>query len=112
MRRWLLRHPFLALGLATLLLFFAVETLRSHGAVLASQRLAVPLRVLIIPMYLVWLGFTILHVAIAGPSGIQNSFLRWALYVLQLAGGLAPYALADYLLRRWRDASTRHHLAA
>ncbi|MGH7713273.1 MAG: hypothetical protein ACREOG_18440, partial [Gemmatimonadaceae bacterium] len=66
---WLRRHPFLLLGLLTLLLFFAVETLRERGALEASLRLAVPLRVLIIPMYLVWLAFTMLNVALAGGAG-------------------------------------------
>jgi hypothetical protein len=64
MRRWLWQHPFLSLGLCTLLLFFAVEALQAQGATDATQRLAGPMRVLIIPMYLVWLLFTMLNVSI------------------------------------------------
>ena len=111
MLRWLRHHPFLALGLLTLLLFFTVETLRMQGAMNASQLLARPVRILIIPMYVVWLGFTMLHVALAGPGGFPGP-MSWLLYTLQLVAALAPYALADYLLRRWRSATTRRQLAA
>ena len=111
MRKWLLGHPFLALGLGTLLLLFAVETLRARGAVEASQLLAVPLRLLIIPMYLVWLGFTMLNVAVAGTDGLGGP-LGMLFYGVQLLFGLAPYIGGDYLLRRWREAQSRRHLAA
>ena len=111
MRNWLRQHPFLTLGLCTLLLFFTVETLRSQGAVAASERLAGPLRVLFIPMYLVWLGITMLHAALAGPTGAPGAW-RWIVAALQVALGLAPYILADYLLRRWRAYSHRRKLAA
>ena len=53
MRRWLWQHPFLALGLCTLLLFLAVEALQAQGATGAAQRLAGPMRTLIIPPRLV-----------------------------------------------------------
>jgi hypothetical protein len=102
MPNWLRQHPFLTLGLFTLLLFFSAETLWSQGAVVASERLAGPLRVLFIPMYLVWLAITMLHVALAGPSGAPGAW-RWVVAALQVALGLAPYVLADDLLRRWRE---------
>jgi hypothetical protein len=110
MRRWLWRHPFLALGLCTLLLFLAVEALQAQGATGAAQRLAGPMRTLIIPMYLVWLLFTMLNVSIWGPGG-QVGPLGILLYCLQLIGGLVPYLVADYLLHRWRHAKARYHLA-
>ena len=109
MARWLWQHPFLALGLCTLLLFFAVEALQAEGATGAAQLLARPMRVLIIPMYLVWLLFTMVNVAIWG-SGGQVGPLGILLYCLQFSGGLVPYLVADYLLRRWRHAKARHHL--
>ena len=111
MRKWLKQHPFLILGLATLLLFLAVEALRALGAAEASARLAVPMRVLIIPMYAVWLGFTILGVTVAGPEGLPG-LLGTLFFGVQLVCGLAPYIGADYLLRRWRDSRLRSHLAA
>src|SRR5262245_14468150 len=111
MRKWLSQHPFLVLGLCTLLLFVAVEALRIQRALDASQRLAVPLRVLIIPMYLVWLAFTMANVAVWGPSGLCGP-LSFLLYGLQLIAGLLPYLVADYFVRRWRCAKARRHVAA
>ena len=49
MRRWLWQHPFLALGLCTLLLFLAVEALQAQGATGAAQRLAGPMRTSLSP---------------------------------------------------------------
>jgi len=111
MRRWLKQHPFLILGVGTLLLFAAVETLRAFGAVEASLRLALPMRVLIIPMYLVWLGLAVLGVTVAGADGLAGPLgtLFWG---TQLLCGLAPYIAGDYLLRRWRDAHSGRHRAA
>jgi hypothetical protein len=111
MRRWLWRHPFLAFGLCTLLLFFAVEALRAEGATEAARRLTVPLRRLIIPMYLVWLVFTMLYVATWGP-GAQLHPLGLILSGFQFIAGLAPYVAADHLLQRWRTARTRSRRAA
>jgi hypothetical protein len=111
MRNWIRQHPFLTLGLCTLLLFFTAETLRSQGAVAASERLAVPLRVLAIPMYLIWFAIVMLDVALAGPNGALGAS-RWLVAAVQIALGLAPYILADYLLRRWRANRHRRKLAA
>jgi hypothetical protein len=111
MRKWLRQHPFLALGLATLLLLVTVELLRIQGAADASQRLAAPLRFLIIPMYLVWLALTMLTVALWGAAGVAGP-VSVLFSSLQLLGGLVPYVTADTLLRRWRQAKARRHLAA
>ena len=110
MREWLWQHPFLSLGLCTLLLFFAVEALQAQGATDVAQPLSGPMRMLIIPMYLVWLLFMMLNVSIWG-SGGQVGPLGILLYCLQLISGLVPYLVADYLLHRWRHAKARYHLA-
>ena len=62
---------------------------------------------LVIPMYVVWLGFTMLSVALEGADARPDA-LTWLLWVTSLVAGLAPYALADYLLARWRR-DHRHH---
>jgi hypothetical protein len=111
MRRWLWRHPFLTVGLVTLLLFFVVEGLRDRGATQAAQQLAVPLRFLIIPMYLVWLPLTMLYVALWGP-GAASPHLGVAWAILQFIAGLVPYVAADYLLHRWRNPRPQRHLVA
>ena len=105
------RHPFLVVGLLTLTLFVAVEALNRAGYTHAAAAAEVPLRVLIVPMYVVWLPFTMLNAALAGPGGTPSTIapLLWS---CGLVAGLAPYALADYLLglarRRlgYRDAAT------
>src|SRR5262245_18996407 len=102
MRRWPWRHPFVTLGLVTLLLFVVVEGLRERAALEAAQQLAVPLRLLIIPMYLVWLLLTMLYVAVWGPGAASPKLVVvWA--ILQFIAGLVPYAAADYLLYRGRN---------
>jgi len=111
MRRRLWQHPFLTLGLATLLLFFVVERLREHGATEAAQQLALPLRLLILPMYLIWLLLTILYVATWG-AGVPSSPLGVVWASLQFIAGLVPYAALDYLLQRWRNRKAQRHLAA
>jgi len=111
MRRWLVAHPFLVLGIITLLLFAAVEMLRTNGALALSRQLAGPMRLLIIPMYLMWLLVTMLNVALIGPTG-ADGVLRWIFAALQLVGGFAPYILADYLLGRWRMSRHTRTLAA
>ena len=94
------RHPFLLLGLLTLGLFYIVEALNSAGHTHAAAAAATPLRVLI-PMYVVWLPFTMLNVALLGPGGSPGGGAR-LIWMCGLAAGLAPYALVDYLLARWR----------
>lgn len=106
--RWLLRHPFFALGLLTLALFLGVEALRVQGAIGAAEQLAVPLRIIIVPMYLVWLGLTMAYVALLGPES-PGTILRIAWAALQFTGGLVPYLAADYLLARARRHITDSH---
>ena len=60
-----------------------------------------PLRVLIIPMYVIWLPFTMLNSALAGPGGAPSAVAR-LIWMCGLAAGLAPYVLADHLLARSR----------
>jgi len=42
-----------------------------------------------------------LNVALAGPGGVPSTIAR-LIWICGLAAGLAPYALADHLLGRWR----------
>src|SRR5262245_39627402 len=97
------RRAFLILGLVMLTMFFLVKILDETNQTEAAIALSRPLRALIIPMYVVWLPFNILQVAIGGPTttGIP-AVLVWMLWIVSLVAGLAPYALADYLLHRWR----------
>ena len=92
MRRRLWQHPFLTLGLATLLLFFVVERLREHGATEA-------------------LLLTILYVATWG-AGAPSFLLGVVWASLQFIAGLVPYAALDHLLQRWRNRKAQRHLAA
>jgi hypothetical protein len=104
------RHPFLLLGLLTLGLFFSVGALTRTGHAEAAAAAAGPLRVLIIPMYVVWLPFTMLNVAVTGPDGSPAAVAR-LIWICGLVAGLAPYALADHLLARRRRARA-HRVAA
>src|SRR5215831_16511721 len=70
MRNAFRRHPFLLIGLLTLGLFHLAEGLNRAGKTEIAQALAVPMRVLIVPMYVVWLLLTMAQVAIAGPRGL------------------------------------------
>jgi hypothetical protein len=105
------RHPFLLLGLLTLTLFFAVEALNRAGYTQVAAAAAAPLRVLIVPMYVVWLPFTMLNAALIGPDGTPSAVAP-LIWTCGLVAGLGPYVLVDYLLaldRRWRghrDAGT------
>lgn len=107
MRRSVGPHPFLIVGLLTLVLFLTVGVLSRIGATDVVRVLAWPLRPLIIPMYLVWLLFTMLLVAILGPDA-PAAPLAMVLWGLSLVAGLVPYLAADYLLRRWRRARAPH----
>jgi hypothetical protein len=103
MGHFIQRRAFLILGLVTLAMFFLVRILDEANRTESAIALSGPLRALIIPMYIVWLPFNILQVAIAGPTptGV-HAVLAWIIWIVSLVAGLAPYALADYLLRRWR----------
>jgi hypothetical protein len=103
--RFLGRHLFLLLGLATLALFFGVEAREHGGYNAAAAELARPLRILIIPMYVVWLLFTMLNAALLGPAPSSHG-LTWLATMISLSGigaGLMPYLLIDYLIARWRQ---------
>jgi hypothetical protein len=100
------RHLFLLIGLLTLCLFHLVEGLNRAGKTELAQTLAVPMRVLIVPMYVVWLLLSMAVVAIAGPHSLPAPFSAIAPIISSLAG-LGPYALLDYVLNRLRRSATR-----
>lgn len=100
------RHLFLLIGLLTLCLFFLVAGLDRVGKSETAQALAGPMRVLIVPMYLVWMVITIVLVAVVGPLGLPGP-LGVIVSGISLAVGLTPYAFADYVLDRWRQAAAR-----
>ena len=68
------------------------------------------MRILIVPMYLVWLLFTMAQVAAAGPAGLPAPF-GMIMGCLAMLCGLAPYALADYVLNRCRRKRSRERPA-
>ena len=100
MRYLFRRHFFLLIGLLTLCLFHIVEGLNRSGKTEFAQALAIPMRVLIAPMYVVWLLLTMAVVAIAGPHSLPAPLSAIAPIISSLAG-LAPYAFLDYLLNRY-----------
>jgi hypothetical protein len=106
MRYVLHRHLFLLIGLLTLNLFFLVAGLDRAGKSETAHALAGPMRVLIVPMYLVWMVVTIVQVAVVGPVGLPGP-LGAIVSGISLAVGLTPYAFADYVLDRWRQAVAR-----
>jgi hypothetical protein len=105
------RHLFLLIGLLTLCLFFLVAALDRAGRGETVQALAGPMRVLVVPMYLVWTVITTAQVAIVGPNRLPGPFGA-IVSVISLVAGLAPYAFADYVLDRWRQAATRKRAGA
>jgi hypothetical protein len=105
-RKSLRQHVLLLIGLLSLGLFFLVAGLEGAGKSEAAHALAGPMRVLIVPMYLVWLAISMAEAAIAGPVGLPGP-LRAVVSGVSLVLGLAPYAVADYVLERWRRAATR-----
>ena len=100
------RHLFLLIGLLTLCLFLLVAGLDRAGKRETAEALAGPVRVLIVPMYLVWLLLSMAQVAIVGPRGLPAPF-GVIVSIIGLLAGLGPYALLDYLLNRFRRAPTR-----
>ena len=101
MRAWVRRHPAFLVGLLTYALFLSVEWLGRAGYPGVGRALGPVLRVAIIPMYAVWLPFTILMVALTDPVGHPTALTRLVREV-GLAAGLLPYLLVDLLLVRWR----------
>ena len=100
MRHVFRRHLFLLIGLLTLCLFFLVAALDRAGKSETAHALGGPMRVLIVPMYLVWMVITIAQVAVVGPEGLPGP-LGVVVSGISLVAGLAPYAFADYVLDRW-----------
>jgi hypothetical protein len=100
------RHAFLLIGLLSLGLFFLVAAFDRAGKAEIVNALAVPMRVLIVPIYLVWLPVTMAQVAIAGPGSLPAPFAV-ILLVVDMAAPLAPYALLDYVLERRRRSRRR-----
>ena len=107
MRHLLRHHLFLLIGVLTLNLFFLVAGLDRAGKVEMAHALAGPMRVLIVPMYLVWLLLTMAQVAIAGPVPLPAP-LAVMVWGINMVAGLAPYALVDYVLGRLRRTGTRN----
>ena len=91
------------LGVITLALFFVVEALSRSGHADAAATLAVPMRILIIPMYIVWLPFTMLTVALIGPDA-SPAVIAGLLRICGLIAGFLPYVFADYALEQFRRA--------
>jgi hypothetical protein len=100
------RHLFLLIGLLTLSLFFLVAGLDRVGESETAHALAGPMRVLIVPMYLVWMVITMALVAVFGPVGLPGP-LGFIVSGAALPLGLTPYVFADYFLDRCRQAAAR-----
>ena len=90
-------HVFLLAGLVTLALFFVAERLGG-----LPDPLETVARLLIVPMYVVWLVFTTAEVLILGP---EPTAVAGGVWIASLIAGLAPYALLDHLVTRWRGRS-------
>ncbi len=101
-RHLLRRHLFLSIGVFSLSLFYLVAALGRVGATGIAQTLAGPMRILIVPVYLVWLLISLAEVAVAGPQGPPPA-LAIPLWAFSTVAGLAPYALVDYILHRLRS---------
>ena len=101
MRHAFRRHLFLLIGLLSLGLFFLVAALDRAGIIEAANALAGPMRVLIVPMYLVWMLLTMVQVAIIGPLGLPGPFAA-VVSGINFVAGFAPYVIADYVVDRWR----------
>jgi hypothetical protein len=100
MRSFARQHPFLLLGITTLALTLSV----TQGQ--PALRGLIPLvKILVMPMYLVWVLLTMLRVALIGPVVGVPGRLDVLFSAAAMLAGLAPYALADYLLARWRRGS-------
>jgi hypothetical protein len=96
---------FLFIGVLSLSLFFLVAGLERAGKAGVAQAIAGPMRVLIVPIYLVWMLMAIAQVAVAGPHGLPRP-IAMIVSGFSMVAGLAPYALVDYLLDRLRRAGT------
>lgn len=97
---------FLLFGVFTLVLLFTVQVAAKLDYNDVADILVGPMRMLIIPMYLVWLLLTMAQVAILG-SAPPPWPLAIVVYAVHLTFGFLPYLLADYavdlLLRKRRS---------
>ena len=100
------RHLFLFIGFLSLSLFYLVAELDQAGKRGLAQTIAGPMRVVIVPVYLVWMLIAIVQVAIAGPHGLPQP-IAMIVWGFSMIAGLAPYALVDYILDRLRRAGLR-----
>jgi len=101
MRKVFPRHLFLVAGLLSFSLYLVVAVLEEAGLNEAGHALAGLMRVLIVPMYLVWLLTSMAQVAVIGPVGLPPPF-GVVVGGIGMVAGFAPYVLADYALDRWR----------
>jgi hypothetical protein len=99
MRHILRRHFFLLIGLFTCALFALVAALGGDSG--SAHAMAALMRILIVPMYLVWLLVTLVLMAVFGPAG-PPSLVAPVIFIFNWFAGFAPYLLADYALDRWR----------
>jgi hypothetical protein len=93
-------------GVLSLGLFFIVTAFDRAGKAEIANALAVPMRILIVPIYIVWLPLTMAQVAIAR-RGALPAPIAMIVWVIDMVTGLAPYALADYVLERLRRTRSR-----
>lgn len=130
MRKVLRRHLFLCIGVVSLSLFFLAAALNPVVEYTAAQTLPYPasgaaqqvkevpspsmretlaagVRVLIMPIYLVWMLIVVVQVAMAGPHGLPQ-WLASVVWGFSMVAGLAPYALVDYILDRVRRTRSRN----
>jgi hypothetical protein len=96
----------LLIAIFTLCLFFLVGRLQGDGKNEAAETLAVFMRVLIVPMYLVWLAISAVVAALVGQGGLPG-LVGAAVSLISFPAGFAPYVLADYVLDRWRRQQAR-----
>jgi len=100
-RHALRRHFFLLTGVISLPLFFLTAGMGQGGGF--GEALSVAMRILIVPAYLVWMLIAIVQAALVGPHGLPGS-IGIMVSGLGMIAGLAPYAVADYILDRIRRA--------
>jgi hypothetical protein len=71
------------------------------GEIGTAERLWIPRRMLIVPMYVVWNLWSMAQVALVEPFGLPQPIAS-IVSGIGLAAGLAPYVLLDYILDLWR----------
>jgi hypothetical protein len=97
--RWLGRHVFLSIGFATFALVFGVPLL-GHGSD-AAEPLQPIIRIAILPMYICWMPFTMLNVALFGPRlSPTTEVLARVIALIGVVVGFAPYVLLDRAVAR------------